>query len=162
MLLSAMASGRLVPRDVFRRLVVACDYIEASHAEPLRLADIAVRAGVSRYHFLRLFRQAFGVTPHAYLTRVRLDHARHHLARGRFSVTETCFEVGYGSLGSFSALFARRFGASPDAYRRRVRSLVAVPDAIMRLYIPCCFLPYYAAAAISENRNSREAPPPAP
>lgn len=140
-----MDRGRLVPRDIFRRLVAACDYIEARHAEPLALADVAASAGISQYHFLRRFRQAFGMTPHQYLTRVRLGRARELLARGTTSVTETCFEVGYASLGSFSTLFARRFGASPDAYRRRVRSLVTVPDQLVRLYVPCSFLPFLDA-----------------
>jgi AraC-like DNA-binding protein len=156
---SAMASGRLVPRDVFRRLVAASEYIEDRHAEPLVLADVAACAGISPFHFLRLYRQAFGMTPHEHLTRVRLAHARDLLVRGGASVTETCFEVGYASLGSFSTLFARRFGASPDAYRRRVRRLVDVPGQIALLHVPCCFMPFFAAA---KNRNSREAAPAAP
>jgi len=154
--MTAMAPGRLVPRASFRRLVAAGDYIEARHDEPLVLADIAARAGISPFHFLRLFRQAFGMTPHAYLTRVRLERARDLLARGRASVTEACFAVGYASLGSFSTLFARRYGASPDAYRRRVRRMVNVPHELVRLYVPCGFLPFFT------ERNSREATPTAP
>ena len=132
---------RIVDGDLFRRLVVARDFIGAYHAEPLPLATIARQAGVSPFHFLRLYRQVFAVTPHEQQTRFRLERARALLAHGQASVTEVCFAVGYQSLGSFSTLFTRRTGRSPARFQREVRTLVQVPAALAWLYIPCSFLP---------------------
>jgi AraC-like DNA-binding protein len=140
--------------DVFRRLAAARDFLAAHHAEPLVLADAARRAGISPYHFLRLFARAFDVTPHVFLQRVRLERARTLLARSDARVTDVCLEVGYSSLGSFSTLFARVTGLSPVAYRRRVRTLVPVPAQLWRLAIPCCFIAFYGG---DEESNLREA-----
>ncbi len=76
--------------DVFRRLCRARDLIHEQCAEPLTVAQLARAAGVSPYHFLRLFREAFGETPHRYLTRVRLDRARKLLTADAASVTDVC------------------------------------------------------------------------
>jgi AraC-like DNA-binding protein len=128
--------------DTFRRLCRARDFVAASYVEPVTVAEAARQAGISRYHFLRLFRRAFGETPHAFRTRLRLEEAKRRLGRGA-PVTEVCFEVGYESLGSFSTLFAQRFGRSPSSWQREVRRLVQVPDALPRLYIPQCFFAFY-------------------
>src|SRR5262245_64189443 len=106
--------------DVFRRLCRARDFLRAHHAEALRLETAARQAGLSRFHFLRLFRETFGETPHAFLTRVRLDQAKRLLEHDHASVTDVCLEVGFQSLGSFSSLFARRVGCPPSEWRRRL------------------------------------------
>ena len=124
---------------VFRRLVAARDFMTERYDEPIVLRQAAELAGISPFHFLRLFSRAFDETPHAYLQRLRLECARERLARGA-SVTDVCFDVGYASLGSFSALFSRRYGCAPSTWRRSVRRMVAVPEAIAWLHIPCCFL----------------------
>lgn len=129
----------IVDGEVFRRLVRARDFLTDSYDAPVLLEEAARHAGMSPFHFLRSFSRAFGETPRAYVQRLRLERARDRLARGA-SVTDACFDVGYASLGSFSALFARRYGASPSAWRRTVRAQVAVPEAYARLYIPCCYL----------------------
>jgi AraC-like DNA-binding protein len=98
------------------------------------------RAGLLDSHSLREYRAAFGETPHQHFTRLRLEHARRALARGA-AVTEVCFDVGYSSLGSFSALFARTTGPSPRASQRELRALVLAD--LPRLYIPGCFLGFF-------------------
>jgi AraC-like DNA-binding protein len=123
--------------DTFRRVLRARDVIHARPSQPLRLDDLAREAALSRFHFLRVFRDAFGETPHRCLQRVRLEQAKRMLEREEANVTEVCFEVGFESLGSFSALFARRYGVPPRAYRKRVWALGAEKA---RIYIPCCFL----------------------
>jgi AraC-like DNA-binding protein len=125
-----------VAEDSFRRLLRARDAIEARYAEPLDLRALAREAALSPYHFLRLFHAAFGVTPHQYLTRVRIEAAK-RLLLADAPVTDVCFEVGFQSLGSFSALFARKVGTAPSAYRRRVHPFRFAPQA---LYVPHCFL----------------------
>jgi AraC-like DNA-binding protein len=138
---------RLTPITL-RRLVRAQELARASFGEPLTIDDLAAAAGLSRFHFLRAFRTAFGVTPHAYLTRVRLDQARVRLARGA-SVTEACLDAGFSSLGSFSTLFKREVGASPRAWQARARTVIGVPARWPALFIPCCFLLAYSGAAES-------------
>jgi len=107
--------------ETYRRLSRARDFIEASLADPIGLAEMAQVACLSRHHFLRVFRQAFGVTPHRHLTNRRLDRAREILAQTDAPVREVCLAVGFESLGSFSHSFRRRFGISPRGLRRAVR-----------------------------------------
>jgi len=133
-------TGRLLHDDLFRRLCRARDYLSAHHDEPVGLESAARQAALSRFHFLRLFRATFGETPHAFVTRVRLDRAKRLLAREEAAVTDVCFEVGFSSLGSFSSLFARRVGCPPSEWRRRMWRLGWDRP---RLYIPSCFLSHF-------------------
>jgi AraC-like DNA-binding protein len=135
---SSVRSPRIVNDADFRRVCLARDFIHASHTCTLRLGDVARKAGMSKFHFARLFRRATGETPHAYLTRIRLENAKRILARGG-SVTEACFEVGFSSLGSFSALFARDVGVAPSGYARRIRVLASVPNGLLHALVPACF-----------------------
>jgi AraC-like DNA-binding protein len=122
--------------DSFQRVLRARDAIHARYAQALRLEDLAHEAALSPFHFLRMFRAAFGETPHQYLTRVRIEAAK-RLLLANAPVTDVCFDVGFQSLGSFSALFARRVGAPPSAFRRRVHHFAFGPQ---RVYIPHCYL----------------------
>ncbi len=150
---------RILDGDVFRRLVVARDYIDSRYNRPLSLDEMAAQAGISPFHFLRLFTRAFDETPAAYVRRLRLERAKERLARGA-GVTDTCFDVGYASVGSFSLLFSQRFGRPPSEWRRNVRSTIAVPEAFARLYIPCCFLLGWGAGrpSVAESQFPRSAP----
>ena len=110
-----------------------------AYARPINLPDISAQANLSPYYFLRVHKLAYGETPHEFLTRLRIERAKTLLARGSHNVTEACFEVGFSSLGSFSALFNQRVGMSPSEYRRYVRSSVAVPRTVRPLFVPSCF-----------------------
>lgn len=115
--------------------------IDERFHEPLDLRTLALAAGLSPFHFLRLFRDVFACTPHQYLQSRRLERARHLLLAGRHSVTDVCFEVGFQSVGSFSALFHRRMGYPPAVYR--TRRLVAVPAIVaprLERFVPGCYL----------------------
>jgi AraC-like DNA-binding protein len=142
--------ARVVDDDIFRRLVRTRDRIEDAYAEPLGLTTLARDAGLSPYHFLRLFQRVFGATPHAYLTSVRMARAKDLLARSA-SVTETCLRVGYLSLGSFSTRFSEQVGRSPGAWQHHVRRVVGVPARIGLIHIPCGYLRYCLP-----NRKIRE------
>lgn len=134
-----MASeARVVDAASFRRLVRARDLVHDAFDESLSLDAMAEAAGLSRFHFLRLFRRVFEKTPHAYLTDVRLSRARDLLARGT-PVTEACFAVGFTSVGSFSTLFTKKLGLSPRDFQRAVRRVVVVPADLPLLRIPHCF-----------------------
>src|SRR3954471_209862 len=88
-----------------RHLLRARDLIDARYAEPLDVAAIARAAHASPAHFSRSFRAAFGETPHQYLITRRMERAKHLLRSTNLSVTEVSLEVGFRSLGSFSATF---------------------------------------------------------
>src|SRR3954452_20782886 len=100
-----------------RHLLRARDLADARYAEPLGVDDLAAAAGLSRAHFSRAFRQAFGETPRAYLLTRRLERAAALLRTTDRSVADVCFSVGLSSLGSFTTTFTRTFGLSPTAYR---------------------------------------------
>jgi AraC-like DNA-binding protein len=115
--------------------------------------EVARRVRLSRFHFIRQFEAAFGITPCAYRTQVRVAAARVLLAQGR-TVTDVCFDVGFSSLGSFSRLFRARCGTAPSAYRRR---FVQVPETWQAALHPGCLslMTHLPAAAF---RKSGEAP----
>lgn len=112
----ARASTR---RELYRRLMRARDYLDSSLGEAVDLASAARVACLSPFHFLRSFKAAFGLTPHRYLTRARIERACELLLSTDRPVTEICFAVGFESLGSFSSLFRRWAGISPSRYRSR-------------------------------------------
>lgn len=118
--------------DVYERLCRARQFIDECYDLPLDLDEIAREACLSRYHFLRLFRDTFHTTPHQYLIQRRIERAKELLSYGRLSVTDVCFEVGFQSLGSFSALFRKCVGDAPVNYRGR--------EMTSRRQIPSCFL----------------------
>jgi AraC-like DNA-binding protein len=113
--------------STFRRLCRARDLLADLHSANISIEEAARAANLSSFHFIRRFQAVFGETPHQFRTRERLTAARRLLARGH-SVTDVCLDVGFSSLGSFSALFAREVGISPARYQRNLRSSVFVPD----------------------------------
>jgi AraC-like DNA-binding protein len=120
----------MLGQDPLQRLCRARDRLRDPHESRLAIVDVAREARMSRYHFIRRFVAVFGETPHQFRIRSRLDHARHLLAAGQHSVTDVCMEVGFTSLGSFSALFTRRVGVPPSAYRQRVRPAELIPGCL--------------------------------
>jgi AraC-like DNA-binding protein len=119
----------LLRHEGFRRLCRARDLLRELGEPAPSIADLAREVRISPFHFMRQFEAVFGVTPHQFRIHARLDAAKQLLATGQYSVTDVCMEVGFSSLGSFSALFTRRIGETPSAYRRRVRAMVSVPGA---------------------------------
>lgn len=134
-----LKAAMLLRHDVFRRLCRARDMLHEVRERHVSIEDVAREVGISPFHFIRQFESVFGLTPHQFRIRSRLDRARHLLAKGQHSVTDACMEVGFSSLGSFSDLFTRRVGATPSAYRRRLRALVRVPGTLPHELVPGCF-----------------------
>jgi AraC-like DNA-binding protein len=141
--------------QTYRSLTQAREFMRHAYRRPVYLPDVAARANLSPYHFLRVYKRAYGETPHEFLTRLRIERAKTLLARGSHNVTEACFEVGFSSLGSFSNLFAYRVGLSPSEYRRYARSRISVPFTLRSLFVPSCFLTMLYGT--QEERNIREA-----
>jgi AraC-like DNA-binding protein len=122
------------------RLCRARDLIRDCFTEPVTLGDCADEAGLSPWHLLRAFRATFGETPKEFVIRLRLERAKHLLTVTGRSVTEVCFDVGFSSLGTFSALFKHAVGCPPTEYRRRVRPWVTAPGFRPWASIPSCFV----------------------
>jgi AraC-like DNA-binding protein len=130
-----------------RHLLRAKDLADARYFEPLGVDDLAAAAGLSRAHFSREFRAAFGDPPHAYLLTRRLERAAALLRTTDRSVADICFSVGLQSVGSFTTSFTRTFGKSPMAYR------AAFPPAAAHAMIPACVVRVYGRP---QHRTFRE------
>jgi len=114
-----------------RRLLRARDTMDRLYADALDIEWLAGSVHLSRAHFIRSFRDTFGETPHRYLQRRRIERAMALLRDTDLPVTEICFDVGFGSLGTFSRTFRDVLGESPSEYRERAKGE-------RRPYVPGC------------------------
>src|SRR5438105_3126023 len=101
-----------------RRAVESALWIDANSHRAITLDDAAAQAGISPFHFLRLFSDVLGVTPHQYLVRSRLRHAARRLADDDSAITDIAYDVGFGDLSNFVRTFHRAAGASPMRFRQ--------------------------------------------
>ena len=99
------------------RLKRVFDYIEASLADPVSLADLAAVAGLTRMHFAAQFRSATGLPPHEYLTRRRIERAQEMLLQNDLALVEVALSVGFQTQSHFTSVFKRFVGQSPGAWR---------------------------------------------
>jgi AraC-like DNA-binding protein len=97
----------------------ARDHADRSYAQPLNLDELASIACMSKYHFLRLFKATYGMTPMEYVSQRRIERAQDLLRATNLTVTEVCFAVGFSSLGSFSSRFRALVGEGPSDFQRR-------------------------------------------
>jgi len=104
-----------------RRAVESALWIDANSHRAIALDDAAGQAGISPFHFLRLFSEVLGVTPHQYLVRSRLRHAARRLADDDSPVTDIAYDVGFGDLSNFVRTFHRAAGASPMRFRQAAK-----------------------------------------
>ncbi len=104
-----------------RRAVEAALWIDAHASDEIDLDAAARQAGLSPFHFLRLFRNVLGVTPHQYLVRARLRRAANLLVEKDRAITDIAFDVGFGDLSNFVRSFHRAAGVSPRAFRQASR-----------------------------------------
>lgn len=104
-----------------RRAVEAALWLEEHASEPVDLDAVSGQAGLSPFHFLRLFARVLGVTPHQYLVRCRLRSAARLLTDPRVSVTAIAYDVGFADLSNFVRTFRRAAGVSPREFRRAAK-----------------------------------------
>lgn len=93
------------------------NYIDNNYENELSLDLLSRIRFVSKYHLIRLFKKYYGRTPRQYLIDKRIEQSKKHLESG-MSVTDTCFAVGFESLGSFSTLFKTKTGKSPIQFQK--------------------------------------------
>ena len=133
-----------------RHLLRAKDTADSRYFEALGVEDMARAAGLSRAHFSREFRRAFGESPHAYLLTRRLERAAALLRTTDRSVADICLSVGLQSIGSFTTSFTRTYGVSPTAYR------AAFPPAAQHALVPTCILRAHGRPQHRTFREDRE------
>ena len=136
-----------------RHLLRAKDLADSRYFEPLDVDDLARAAKLSRAHFSREFRRAFGEPPHSYLLTRRLERAAALLRTTDRSVADVCFSVGLQSVGSFTTSFTRTYGVSPTAYR------ATFPPASDYARVPTCVLRFYGRPQRSTFREDSAARP---
>jgi AraC-like DNA-binding protein len=115
-------AGPTAARDR-RRAVETALWIDAHSHRQIDLERAAAQAGISPFHFLRLFSSVLGVTPHQYLVRSRLRHATRLLADDDTSITDVAYDVGFGDLSNFVRTFHRAAGVSPRRFREASRGM---------------------------------------
>ena len=146
----------MIHAELLVRLCHARDLLRDWEDEPLPVSAVARASGLTRFHFIRLFKAIFGETPHQYRSRAQIEKAKHLLILTNLSITEICMAVGFSSLGSFSALFSRRAGMSPSEFQRRYRPASAPEPHLPASLIPGCLS---LMAGISEKEQfSRRQP----
>ena len=137
------------PGDVLVHLRRARDHADRCYAEPLDVESLAAVAGLSKYHFLRLFRATYGLTPGEYVSQRRIERAQDLLRATGLSVTEVCFAVGFSSLGSFSSRFKTVVGETPSQFQARY-AVAGAP------HIPGCYVFMWGLAERSIVTAPRE------
>ncbi len=109
------------------------DRIDREYAQPLDVEALARGVHMSAGHLSRQFRLAYGESPYAYLMTRRIERAMALLRRGDMSVTEVCFAVGCGSLGTFTTRFTELVGVPPTTYRREAaRATQGMPPCVAK------------------------------
>ncbi len=137
---------------LYTRIIKAKLYIESHFNESIDLDNIADEAYFSKYHFFRLFKSIYRKTPHQYLTQVRIEKAKHYL-RINHNVSDTCFEVGFDSITSFTGLFKKIEGKTPSEYQKQYRNRQESIKEKPLLFIPNCFAEQYGW---TKNSNFQE------
>jgi transcriptional regulator GlxA family with amidase domain len=129
--------------DIYRRIAAAKIFMDENFQESIDLHQIAKKSFLSKFHFHRLFTRIYKMTPHQYLTRLRLDAARVLLAKEGISIADVCNSVGFESPGSFSSLFSKQSGHSPQYYRNIAWLKKKLAKEQPRRFVPHCFIEQY-------------------
>ena len=122
-LLRQYSSDRLPPEKQYvngltnRKLALVLDLIESDLSEDLSLKALAAAAGLSEYHFLRMFKQSTGYTPHQYVICQRIERAKELLKKTDMSITEIAYLIGFSSSAHFTHHFYRKTGIKPSELR---------------------------------------------
>lgn len=122
---------------LYRRIVRAKLFIDERYGDKIDVDNIADEAFFSKFHFIRLFKKAYGKTPHQYLTFVRIEKAK-ELLQSSLSITDICFSVGFDSVTSFVVLFRRMVGLTPTLYRQEQLKKKSEITQLPLRFVPNC------------------------
>lgn len=118
--------------ELFRRVLLEGDFIQTHYEQPISLGEMAAAARLSRFHLVRLFRQALGITPHAYLRDKRIAVARRLIARSACDLSEIAARSGFGSRSSLFRNLQRQHGVGGKALRARDGAAPQPPHLLPR------------------------------
>ncbi|NEP19962.1 MAG: helix-turn-helix transcriptional regulator [Leptolyngbya sp. SIO4C1] len=104
-----------------QRLRPVIDYIEAHLTDNLNLTDLALTAGLSKFHFSRLFRDAIGLTPHKYVMKRRIERAAHCLIQGDSEIVQVAHQFGFTDQAHFTRVFKQMKGTTPKRFIQQGR-----------------------------------------
>ena len=120
------------------RIIKAKIFIDKNFDEKIDLDNISEESCFSKFHFIRLFKKAYGKTPHQYLKDVRMGRAM-QLLHQKISVAEVCFAVGFESVSSFTGLFKKTIGLTPSQFQKQQQSIQSQIKNVPLKFIPHCF-----------------------
>lgn len=123
---------------LYRRIVLAKLFIDKHFDENIDLTDISGEAFFSKFHFIRLFKKAYGKTPHQYLTWVRIENAK-LLLQTNATITEVCYAVGFDGVSSFTHLFKRVTKVTPSFFQQQQHQRDMEIGKSPLKFIPNCF-----------------------
>ena len=109
-------TGGLAPKI----LGLVLDYIQVNFASKILLADLATIAGLSEFHFCRMFKQSTAFTPQAYLTKVRLEHAQQLLKDRYLTLADIALQCGFNNQSHMGRQFKSQYGVTPAKYRKQM------------------------------------------
>lgn len=137
---------------LYQRVISAKAFIEGNYSTGIDLDQVISEAHFSKYHFIRLFKSIYGLTPHQYLTEIRIKKAKIELAESDNSIMNVCLNTGFQSLSSFIHLFKRKTGTSPLQYRKSIKTKLIEIDNNPLGQIPGCYVLKY----LNENSNFQQ------
>lgn len=124
---------------LYKRIVRAKTFIDGNFQDDIDVSNIADEANYSKFHFIRLFKKAYGHTPRQYLIIKRIEFAKKML-ESEPSVKSVCFDSGFSSVGTFSTLFKDRTGKTPSDYTREFVNRQELMRVGPERFIPACHL----------------------
>ena len=124
---------------LYKQIVETKRLIDTSYADKITVDSIAERGCFSKFHFIRLFKKTYKMTPWQYLICTRLNNAKALLVKSDESVTSICQQVGFESISSFCILFKKSTGETPIEYRERILAQEVAQNTAPLKYIPGCY-----------------------
>ena len=103
--------------ELYRRLLIAKDYIESNFDKKTEIESIARIANISTFHFFRTFKQVFNISPHQYILSLRLNKAAQLLKKRQYSITDIAYQVGFADIHAFSKAFKKNYQIAPSQFR---------------------------------------------
>src|ERR1041385_2293147 len=125
---------------LYRRIVQAKLFIDKHFREKINLDEIAEEASFSRFHFIRLFRQAYGDTPHQYLVSLRMLEAEKLMANPDLKIQDICLEIGFESVGTFTTQFTKVYGKTPKTRQKEILEKKRIIAEEPLRTVPNCFV----------------------
>jgi AraC-like DNA-binding protein len=136
---------------LYRRIVQAKLFIDKHFREKINIDDIAEEASFSRFHFIRLFRQAYGDTPHQYLVSLRMLEAEKLMANPNLKIQDICLEIGFESVGTFTTQFTKIHGKAPKARQKEILEKKRIIFEEPLKTVPNCFAEKQFPRSVAER-----------